>query len=274
MVRDDTGKEEDVHFSRGRADTDFEPVEDKILWIDRGVDVNDAPSSSPSSTVTSTDGGTPQVNFQQLQDCEEMKVVEVFDVMDLVDKNESENPKEENNDELGMIFLEWLKRNRDFISAEDMRCIKLNQSTIESASKHLGSTKEGKKQLLKLILEWVEQYQLKKKQLKKSEFVCPYKETLQINDPNPNPYFVYNLPDPATTAFPPPPPPPPPMYNGYSYSVVPPPPPPPQQATMYGPHPSQVLDPNWERMMNIEAGKKRMARLQRRMYCSKKRNMN
>ncbi|KAL2488099.1 B3 domain-containing transcription factor ABI3 [Forsythia ovata] len=58
------------------------------------------------------------------------------------------------NSELAMIFFEWLKQNKDHISAEDMRNIKLKRSTIESASKRLGSNKEGKKQLLKLILEW------------------------------------------------------------------------------------------------------------------------
>ncbi|XP_027174476.1 B3 domain-containing transcription factor ABI3 [Coffea eugenioides] len=67
------------------------------------------------------------------------------------------------NSELGVIFLEWLKQNKDHISAEDMRSIKLKRSTIECASKRLGCTKEGKKQLLKLILEWVEQYQLHKR---------------------------------------------------------------------------------------------------------------
>ncbi|KAL3517769.1 hypothetical protein ACH5RR_020358 [Cinchona calisaya] len=67
------------------------------------------------------------------------------------------------NGELAAIFLEWLKQNKDYISAEDMRSIKLKRSTIECASKRLGSTKEGKKQLLKLILEWVEQYQLHKR---------------------------------------------------------------------------------------------------------------
>ncbi|KZV36067.1 hypothetical protein F511_14081 [Dorcoceras hygrometricum] len=66
------------------------------------------------------------------------------------------------NQELSMIFLDWLKQNKDHISAEDVRKIKLNRSTIENASKRLGRTKEGMKRLLKLILEWVEQYQLQK----------------------------------------------------------------------------------------------------------------
>lgn len=129
------------------------------------------------------------------------------------------------NSELAMIFFEWLKQNRDYISAEDMRSIKLKRSTIESASKRLGSTKEGKKQLLKLILEWVEQYQLQKKRLREGGPQSPYayEETAQIADPNPNPNpnpnFIYSPvpPDPNTSFatspwMPPPPPPPPPPH--------------------------------------------------------------
>ncbi|GKC75326.1 hypothetical protein Tco_1126100, partial [Tanacetum coccineum] len=66
-------------------------------------------------------------------------------------------------DDLGVMFFDWLKSNKEVISAEDMRNIKLKRSTIESASKRLGSSKEGKKQLLKLILEWVQQNQLQRK---------------------------------------------------------------------------------------------------------------
>ncbi|KAL7582124.1 B3 domain-containing transcription factor ABI3 isoform X1 [Lactuca sativa] len=66
-------------------------------------------------------------------------------------------------DELGVMFFDWLKSNKEFISAEDMRNIKLKKSTVECASKRLGSSKEGKKQLLKLILEWVQQHQLQRK---------------------------------------------------------------------------------------------------------------
>ncbi|XP_075520206.1 B3 domain-containing transcription factor ABI3-like [Primulina tabacum] len=92
------------------------------------------------------------------------------------------------NSELAMIFFQWLKQNKDYISAEDMRNIKLKRSTIESASKRLGSTKEGKKQLLKLILEWVEQFHLQKngtrERARQSTF--PSQETAQ------NPEFIPN----------------------------------------------------------------------------------
>ncbi|VFR00536.1 unnamed protein product [Cuscuta campestris] len=74
-----------------------------------------------------------------------------------------ELPFLQGNGELAAIFFDWLKQNKDHISAEDMRSIKLKRSTIETASKRLGTSKEGKKQLLKLILDWVQQYQLQKK---------------------------------------------------------------------------------------------------------------
>ncbi|KAL3531145.1 hypothetical protein ACH5RR_010467 [Cinchona calisaya] len=93
------------------------------------------------------------------------------------------------NSELAVIFLEWLKQNKDYISAEDMRNIKLRRSTIECASKRLGSTKEGKKQLLKLILEWVEQYQLQKKRTAAADSPYQYQEQPggETVHPNPNP---------------------------------------------------------------------------------------
>ncbi|XP_057801018.1 B3 domain-containing transcription factor ABI3 [Salvia miltiorrhiza] len=193
-------------------------------------------------------------------DC--MDVMENFGYMDLIDCNDlwdpssvfqSENPQEmledqqaaavtaapageeekdglsflQGNSELAMIFFEWLKQNKDYISAEDMRSIKLKRSTIESASKRLGSTKEGKKQLLKLILEWVEQYQLQKKArlplpVPEPQSPFAFDDTLQIPaDPN----FMFNAdPNPTTQHWmqdptPPPPPPPsfaPPMMPAYS----------------------------------------------------------
>lgn len=188
--------------------------------------------AAAAATLSST------ASMEMQPDC--IDVMENFGYMDLIDCNElwdpssvfqSENPQdlleeqqaappvtemaceEEQNDgfsflqgnsELAMIFFEWLKQNKDYISAEDMRSIKLKRSTIESASKRLGSTKEGKKQLLKLILEWVEQYQLQKKGSAAAAAQSPFafEETVQIPDPNPNPNpnpnFMYN-PDPNAT---------------------------------------------------------------------------
>ncbi|KAG6384043.1 hypothetical protein SASPL_102872 [Salvia splendens] len=156
-------------------------------------------------------------------------MMESFGYMDLIDCNElwdpssvfqSENPQElveeqapapaaseaedengglsflQGDAELAMIFLEWLKQNKDYISAEDMRSIKLKRSTIESASKKLGTTSEGKKQLLRLILDWVEQHRLQKKAKGAASAPFPFHETAQFADPvNSNPNFIYN-PDP------------------------------------------------------------------------------
>ncbi|KAL6564023.1 B3 domain-containing transcription factor [Orobanche hederae] len=185
-----------------------------------GSDVKAPPSAALSSTASMEI--PPPTDHDCLGD---VGVTESFGYMDLIDCNEiwdpssifqSENPhecledqqaaasappppmEEENgfasflqgNSELAAIFFEWLKQNRDYISAEDMRSIKLKRSTIESATKRLGTNKEGKKQLLKLILEWVEQHQLQKKQV------------LDPNpNPNPNPNFAYSPvvpPDPNT----------------------------------------------------------------------------
>nr|BAA28779.1 transcription factor Vp1 [Mesembryanthemum crystallinum] len=67
------------------------------------------------------------------------------------------------SDDLAMVFFEWLKTNKEAISAEDLRNIKIKKSTIEAAAKRLGGGKEGMKQLLKLILQWVQNHHLHNK---------------------------------------------------------------------------------------------------------------
>ncbi|KAL7151710.1 hypothetical protein ABFS83_04G049700 [Erythranthe nasuta] len=122
--------------------------------------------------------------------------------MDCQDQeNDSFSSFLEGNSELAFIFFEWLKQNRDYISAEDMRNIKLKRSTIENASKRLGSNKEGKKQLLKLILEWVENYQLQKKPPPITAEGGGGPQSPNPN-PNPNPNFNYTpLPHDPNTCF-------------------------------------------------------------------------
>ncbi|XP_017218994.1 B3 domain-containing transcription factor ABI3 isoform X1 [Daucus carota subsp. sativus] len=99
-------------------------------------------------------------------------------------------------DELGVMFFEWLKNNKEHISAEDMRNIKFKRATIECASKRLGSTQEGRKQLLKLILEWVEQHHLQNKRNQDAAAAahqvvpCQYQESF----PNPNPNIQNTIP--------------------------------------------------------------------------------
>ena len=72
------------------------------------------------------------------------------------------------DDEMSMVFLEWLKSNKDSVSASDLRSVKLKKTTIESAARRLGGGKEAMKQLLKLILEWVQTSHLQNKRRKEN----------------------------------------------------------------------------------------------------------
>ncbi|CAO2839884.1 unnamed protein product [Amaranthus hypochondriacus] len=69
------------------------------------------------------------------------------------------------SEDLAMVFFEWLKTNKEAISAEDLRNIKIKKSTIENAAKRLGGGKEGMKELLKLILQWVQNHHLQNKRI-------------------------------------------------------------------------------------------------------------
>ena len=105
-------------------------------------------------------------------------------------------------DELGVMFFEWLKNNKEHISAEDMRNIKFKRATIECASKRLGSTKEGRKQLLKLILEWVEQYHLQNK--RNGDAAAAFHQVpcqCQESFPNPNPNIKNYIPTTDANTF-------------------------------------------------------------------------
>jgi hypothetical protein len=66
-------------------------------------------------------------------------------------------------DDLPRFFMQWLTNNRDCISAEDLRSIRLRRSTIEAAAARLGGGRQGTMQLLKLILTWVQNHHLQKK---------------------------------------------------------------------------------------------------------------
>lgn len=67
------------------------------------------------------------------------------------------------SDDLAVVFFEWLKSNKETISPEDLKNIKLKRSTIDCAVRRLGGGKEGMKQLLKLILSWVQNHHLEQK---------------------------------------------------------------------------------------------------------------
>ncbi|GAU21831.1 hypothetical protein TSUD_176770 [Trifolium subterraneum] len=89
------------------------------------------------------------------------------------------------NDEMSSVFLEWLKSNKDSVSANDLRNVKLKKSTIESAASRLGGGKEGMKRLLKLILEWVQTSHLQNKRLKENTTLASnlVPQTQQFQDP-------------------------------------------------------------------------------------------
>lgn len=193
------------------------------------------------SALSCTDGS----GGMEYVDC--MDVMEDFGYMDLIedgndlwdpssifqdDDNQVENKREPENredgrccviergkevveekmgvDDLGVMFFEWLKTNKEHISAEDMKNIKFKKATIECAYKRMGCTKEGKKQLLKLILEWVEQYQLLKKRSREEaaameaasshQVPCQYQEPSPSPNPNPKPDFINFIPTPDPNA--------------------------------------------------------------------------
>ncbi|URE09519.1 Regulatory protein viviparous-1 [Musa troglodytarum] len=113
--------------------------------------------------------------------------------------------EEESSEELARIFLEWLRSNKDSISPEDLRSIKLKRATIECAARRLGRTKQGRTQLLKLILTWVQNNHLQRKRHR-----LPYSYDHQPRpfpiSPNPNqldfncnPWSPYSM-DPSTPA--------------------------------------------------------------------------
>ncbi|XP_047337284.1 B3 domain-containing transcription factor ABI3 [Impatiens glandulifera] len=139
------------------------------------------------------DGGICGIN------CMDDYFRENFGYMDSMDSNEIWDPssifqieddqkrdsENNNSDDLGKVFYEWLKSNKEHITAEDVRNIKLRKSTVESAEKRLGSSKEGKKQLLKLILDWVQQSQLQKRRMREeSEMAVAAAELTNQTNPN------------------------------------------------------------------------------------------
>ncbi|KAF3341862.1 B3 domain-containing protein VP1-like protein [Carex littledalei] len=74
-----------------------------------------------------------------------------------------EGEEKESDDDVTKFILEWLKRNEDVISLEDLRSICLKKSTIEWAERHLGLGPHGRMQLVQVILAWVQNHHLKKK---------------------------------------------------------------------------------------------------------------
>ncbi|KAG8640302.1 hypothetical protein MANES_13G043500v8 [Manihot esculenta] len=91
------------------------------------------------------------------------------------------------SEDLAMVFLEWLKTNKETVSAEDLRKVKIKKATIECAAKRLGGGKEAMKQLLKLILEWVQTNHLQKRRMKESSpNNISYQGQESLQNPNPS----------------------------------------------------------------------------------------
>lgn len=80
-----------------------------------------------------------------------------------------EGEKKESNDDVAKFILEWLEKNKDVISPEDLRSIRLKKSTIACAERRLGPGPRGRMQLVQLILAWVQNHHLKKKRRRLQE---------------------------------------------------------------------------------------------------------
>jgi hypothetical protein len=88
-----------------------------------------------------------------------------------------EGEEKEESDDLAKFFLEWLKNNKDAISPEDLRSIRLNKSTVECAARRLGPDRRGRMQLVKLILSWVQNNHLHRKKARLQEASEPHVNT-------------------------------------------------------------------------------------------------
>ncbi|KAF2292649.1 hypothetical protein GH714_026319 [Hevea brasiliensis] len=110
------------------------------------------------------------------------------------------------SDDLAMVFLEWLKSNKETVSAEDLRKVKIKKATIECAARRLGGGKEAMKQFLKLILEWVQTNHLQKRRMKESSpDNIPHQCKDPLQNPNPtassNPNLICNSIQPDQSAY-------------------------------------------------------------------------
>ncbi|KAJ3687353.1 hypothetical protein LUZ61_016517 [Rhynchospora tenuis] len=85
-----------------------------------------------------------------------------------------EGGEKEEGDDLAQFFLEWLKNNKDAISPEDLRSIRLKKSTVECAARRLGADRRGRMQLVKLILSWVQNHHLQRKKARLQEADQPH----------------------------------------------------------------------------------------------------
>ncbi|XP_078149667.1 B3 domain-containing protein VP1-like [Carex rostrata] len=106
-----------------------------------------------------------------------------------------EGEDKEDSDDLAKFFLEWLKNNKDAISPEDLRSIRLKKSTIECAARRLGPDRRGRMQLVKLILSWVQNHHLQRKKLQLQDASQPHANALLNGRPVFNPVPIDSVPN-------------------------------------------------------------------------------
>ncbi|BAD82433.1 VP1 protein, OSVP1 [Oryza sativa Japonica Group] len=94
-------------------------------------------------------------------------------------------------DDLPAFFMEWLTSNREYISADDLRSIRLRRSTIEAAAARLGGGRQGTMQLLKLILTWVQNHHLQKKRPRTAIDDGAASSDPQLPSPGANPGYEF-----------------------------------------------------------------------------------
>ncbi|CAO1940665.1 unnamed protein product [Urochloa humidicola] len=94
-------------------------------------------------------------------------------------------------EDLPRFFMEWLTSNRENISAEDLRSIRLRRSTIEAAAARLGGGRHGTMQLLKLILTWVQNHHLQRKRPRDAMDEVAGLHGGQLSSPGANPGYEF-----------------------------------------------------------------------------------
>ncbi|WOL17934.1 regulatory protein viviparous-1-like [Canna indica] len=72
------------------------------------------------------------------------------------------------SEDVSVVVSEWLRKNKDAISPEDLKNIKLKRSTVEYAASRFGESKQGRARMVKVILDWVQSNHIQRKRLRPS----------------------------------------------------------------------------------------------------------
>ncbi|XP_071723708.1 B3 domain-containing transcription factor ABI3 [Rutidosis leptorrhynchoides] len=149
----DQHQEDNNQGGGGRDFTDHFDCMDHVMENLGYMDLLDANDFFDPSSIFQTDdeGGGPEDNFRLPNPSDD-----VFNNVQGVGGNGSES------EDLAMLFLRWLRSNKETVSAEDLRKVKLKKATVDCAVRRLGGGQTGMKELLKLVLEWVQTNHLPK----------------------------------------------------------------------------------------------------------------